>query len=301
MAHLKTITAPGVYRYGDLDASGFDDGINIISSNVTVYANSVKNAGNNGINLANGQALAADGPKGNVHVYIDLIENCGFHGYQCQGGWENVFFHNGHARANGTGPKGAHGFTAYTGANVKEWDDVGWEVVNPGVEWRILIAADNMEYVRVLDRTVRTLENNEWSVTGDYLHVFTDPAAMTGTECDPTTHQCTGVHWINCLAENTVDFDGSEGHGFAFDGWARDCVMDGCMSINNAGYGITALGAMNCRVKGGSILTGNAKGDIWLGGNAVDITIDTDTVYTNYTKQTAVYPKTDTPFLMVPG
>lgn len=300
MAHLKEITAPGVYRYGDLDASGFDDGINVQASNVTIYADSIKNAGINGVNLAFGVATDADAPKGNVHVYVDLVENCGFHGYQCQGKWQDVFFHNGHSNANGIA-QGGHGFTAYTGANVTDWDDAGWEVVTPDVEWRILIAAFNMNYMRVIDRTVRTLDNSEWSVTGDYLHVFTDPASMTGTECNPTTQQCTGVHWINCLSENMIDFNGIEGHGFAFDGWSRDCVMDGCTSINNAGYGITALGAVNCRVKGGSILTGNTKGDIWLGANAVDITIDTDTVYTNYTKQTAVYPKTDTPFLMVPG
>ena len=301
MANLHTISAPGVYRYGAIDASGYDDAINITSSNVTVYATSIANAGNNGVNCANGQATAVDAPKGNVHIYVDYVTNCGFHGYQCQGKWENVFFHNGHSNANGT-TTGGHGFTAYTGSDEQAWTTPSpWEVVVADTEWRANIAAFNMDYKRVIDRTIRTLDNSEWSVTGDYLHIFTDPSTMTGSECNPTTHQCTGVHFINCLSENMIDANGVEGHGFAFDGWSAYSVMDGCRSINNAGYGLSALGALACKVKGGSIFSGNTKGDIWLGANAEDVTIDTDTVYTSLTRQDAVYPKANTPFLMAPG
>jgi len=301
MANLYNITAPGTYRYGVIDATGYDDAINIASSDVTVYATSISNAGNVGVNVTNGQAVTGATPKGNVHIYVDLVKNCGFHGYQCNGMWKDVWFHNGHSVANGVGIKGSHGFTSYSGADQFDWTIVPWEVVTPDTEWRVELTDENKAVIRVIDRAVRVLDNSEWFLSGDYLHITTDPTSFTGSQCNAPTHQCTNVNFVDCVSEGTLDADGLEGHGFAFDGWSRDCIIDGCRSINNVGYGLSALGSMNCRVKGGSVFSGNTKGDIWLGANAVDITLDPDTVYTNYTKQTAVYPKTDTPFLMVPG
>jgi len=64
---------------------------------------------------------------------------------------------------------------------------------------------------------------------------------------------------IKCESWACVDGNGSEGHGIALDAVSYDCVVTGCISRNNQGYGISLNNNFRSRAFG-NLIVGNRRG-----------------------------------------
>ena len=67
-----------------------------------------------------------------------------------------------------------------------------------------------------------------------YINVDESPATH---EIISKTGNVTGVTWQYCVAKNTKEFGGAEGHGFAADGFNTDTVIKYCLAYDNEGNG----------------------------------------------------------------
>lgn len=135
---------------------------------------------------------------------------------------------------------GAHGFSIGDNARtLSSWTNT------VGTIYKATAGSDTI--TKVVDSTDKvilthnngnfaTLAADEWDQDGTDLHV--------NVEEDPTTHSILGktaessnITWEYCVAKNSKEVGGAEGHGFAADGFSADAIMRYNQSYDNEGNG----------------------------------------------------------------
>lgn len=285
--HFVTVNHAGL---SVIDSSGnAPDGVtvkNCYFSNPGTTENGVS------IKIFTATAITSNVPR-NILLEDCIAEACGQHGFFVGRSALNVRYSRCIARGNGVAI-GSHGFSSWlyaTSISNSVWTQVGsvyWAsyTTQPMVGATAVNLSSAYTWLTQNFSTPLTPALNEFGydpvAQRIYINTGYDVRNLAGFTLEVADGNIFGLVYENCLAEDTVDFNGGEGIGFAADDFTSHAKFLNCVSRNNQGQGFhNNRGGMNEYI--GVSAYENGKSGIFLNGSAPGVRVEDSLFADNYT------------------